>query len=211
MNLSEIKQNIFESEDFVISELKKMQTLYGLKKEIRYAQSRASETDTESVAEHIYGMHCLMDYFLPLEDEYSNWDQARIRIMIQYHDIDEIETGDVISYLKSESDQAKERDAAELVINKLPFLTQEKIRIALNEYKLKETFESRFVKALDKIEPVFHLYNEEGKGMMLKLKTTKDQHDRVKFPHLQDFPVILRFSEVMTETFAKEGFYHSEA
>lgn len=207
MKLEEIKQNIFDSEDFVVSELRKIQTLYGLKKEIRYAQTRTTETNTESVAEHIYGMHCLMDYFQLLEDSSGDWNQAQIRLMIQYHDIDEIETGDVISYLKSESDQAKEREAAELVIDKLPLMTQIRIKEALNEYKLQETIEARFVKALDKIEPVFHLYNDEGREMMIKLKTTRDQHDRIKSPHVEKFPVILRFAQVMSETFAKEEFY----
>lgn len=211
MTVSETKQNIFESEDFVISELRKIQTLYRLKKEIRYARTRTSESDTESVAEHIYGMHCLMDYFQSLEDSERKWDQAKIRIMIQYHDIDEIETGDEIGYLKSNMDQLNERAAAELVISKLPEVTQSLIRTALDEYKKQETVESRFVKALDKIEPVFHLYNEEGKAAMARLETTKIQHDRIKFPYIQNFAVMLRFGEVMTETFAKEGFYSADS
>lgn len=211
MAVSEIKEKIFESDDFVISELQKMQILYGLKKEIRYAQTRTSESDTESVAEHIYGMHCLMDYFQLLEDSKGEWDQARIRTMIQYHDIDEIETGDVVGYLKSKSDQDKERDAAESVIKKIPEVMRDTIQKGLNEYRLQKTTESQFVKALDKIEPVFHLYNEEGKAAMARLETTKVQHDRIKFPYIQKFPVILRFAEVMTETFAKEGFYSTES
>ena len=211
MNISDTKLNIFESEDFVISELKKMQTLFQLKKEIRYAQTRTSEADTESVAEHIYGMHCLMDYFQPLENEKANWDQARIRLMIQYHDIDEIETGDTIGYLKSVTDHKNERNAAELVIEKLPETTKKRIRETLNEYERQETPESRFVKALDKIEPIFHLYNEAGKRTLVKNKTTKDQSDRIKFPHMQDFPIIKRFTEVMTVQFEKEDFYHEEA
>lgn len=211
MTTAEIKNEIFESEDFVISELKKVQILYGLKKEIRYAQTRTNESDTESVAEHIYGMHCLMDYFQTLEDIEGNWDQAKIRTMILYHDIDEIETGDVVGYLKSETDRLNERSAAKLVILKLPETIQTRIKVALDEYEQQETIESKFVKALDKIEPVFQLYNEEGRAIIAKLKTTKEQHDRIKFPYIQNFPVILRFAEVMTETFAKEGYYSAKS
>lgn len=210
MLLPEIEQKIFESDDFVISELKKIQTLYKLKNEIRYGQTRNTEEDSESVAEHIYGMHCLMDYFQLFEDKQNSWNQERTRLMIQYHDIDEIETGDVIGYLKSEFEKENERKAVDLVIKKLPHAIQEKIKLVLNEYELQKTPESRFVKALDKIEPVFHLYDEKGLKILTKNKTTKDQNDRIKFPYMQDFPFILRFAEVMTTQFEREGFYHPE-
>jgi len=211
MDIDTVKQNILSSEQFVIEELLKFQTLYELKRVIRYDQNRTHELDTESVAEHIFGMQCLVDYFLPLEDVSGDWNQSRIRAMIQYHDIDEIETGDVVGYRKSAQDVANERLAAESVINKLPGVMQASVRSVLDEYEKMETQEAKFVKALDKVEPVFHIYNEKGKATLARLKTTKTQHDKIKFPYVQEFPTIKRFAEVMTEQFNKEGYYHEEA
>jgi len=208
MNLEESRKQIMTSDEFVVSELLKVQYLYGLKKEIRYGTERNLESDTESVAEHIFGMHCLIDYFAPLENPDADWDMNRIRQICQYHDIDEIETGDVVGYLKSQAACTAERNAAEIAISRLPDIMHSQLRSVLDEYESQQTVESQFVKALDKIEPVFQLYNEAGKETLARLKTTKDQHDRIKFPYVQNFPYIMRFAEVMTEQFKSEGYYH---
>ena len=89
------------SDEEVLEEVKKIQYLYTLKREIRYAETRCDET--ESVAEHIYGMHICAMYFLPLEDPLCTWDKSRIFQMITLHDIDEIETGDVMRYLQQKN------------------------------------------------------------------------------------------------------------
>lgn len=211
MTNTEIKRKIFESDEFVIAELQKVQTLYTLKRVIRYNHSRTIEADAESDAEHIFGMHCLVDYFLPLESDSDKLDHDRICTMVQYHDMNEIITGDTIGYHKSPSDQANEHIATKQVLNQLPEIMRATIKAAIDEYENQTTREARFAKALDKIEPFFHLYNETGKRTLATLKTTKDQSDRIKFPYLQDFPVIKRFAEVMTTQFEKEGFYHPAA
>ncbi len=211
MKLSDTRQQILTSEEFVINELRKVQRLYGLKKIIRYNHTREHEPHTESDAEHIFGMHCLVDYFLPLEDTDRKWDRDRIRTMVQYHEIDEIVTGDIVGYHKSSDDLNNERTAAEKVITQLPESMQQAVREALDEYEAQSTPEAKFAKAIDKIEPVFHIYNEAGKQTLATLGTTKDQHDRIKFPYLTDFPIIKRFGEVMTNQFEKEGFYHPGA
>lgn len=208
MNLEESRKQIMTSDEFVVSELLKVQYLYGLKKEIRYGTERNLESDTESVAEHIFGMHCLIDYFAPLENPDADWDMNRIRQICQYHDIDEIETGDVVGYLKSDMVHDDKRKAKELVVAKLPDSLQSPLRNIIVEYEAQQTIESQFVKALDKIEPVFQLYNQAGKETLARLKTTKDQHDRIKFPYVQGFPYIRRFAEVMTGQFKSEGYYH---
>ena len=208
MTVSEIREKILQDSSFVIEELQKVQTLYELKKVIRYNHSRTEEQHTESDAEHIFGMHCLADYFLPLEDKKNEWDRDRIHTMIQYHEIDEIIDGDKISYQKTDNDRTREADNTVKIIQKLPTVMQNTVQEAVTEYTSLTTPEAKFVKAIDKIEPVFHLYNETGKATLAYLKTTKDEHDRVKYPYINDFPIIKRFTDVMTEQFQKEGFYH---
>jgi 5'-deoxynucleotidase YfbR-like HD superfamily hydrolase len=207
MDAGVIRQQILDSEQFVIEELRKVQTLYALKHVIRYNHERNHEADTESVAEHIFGMHCLVDYFLLLEDMGEEWDITKIRTMVQYHDSDEIETGDKVGYEKTEADRAAEASASLRVIKKLPEIMQATVTQAIAEYEAKTTPEARFVRAIDKIEPVFHLYNEAGKQTLARLKTTREQHESIKQPYVQEFPTIKRFTEVMSEQFAQDGFY----
>lgn len=211
MTISEYKDKLLTSDDFVVAELKKVQTLYELKRVIRYDHTREHEEHTESVAEHVFGMHCLVDYFLPLEDSKGEWNKSRIHDLVQYHDIDEILTGDTISYLKSatQEEHEHEHDAAKSIIAVLPDPMQGDLHSLLLEYTLRATPEAKFAKAIDKIEPVFHLYNEAGKRTLATLKATKDQHDRIKQPYVQEFPIIKRFFEVLSAQFEKEGFFHT--
>jgi 5'-deoxynucleotidase YfbR-like HD superfamily hydrolase len=207
MALEETRANILSSEDFLVEELRKVQILYELKKIIRYNHTREAEQHTESDAEHIFGMHCLVDYFLPLEDIEGKWNRDHIRTMVQYHEIDEIVTGDKVSYEKTESDRAQEAASIEPVIVRLPETMQDMVRETLHEYKQQESDEARFVKAIDKIEPVFHLYNQTGKETLHTLKTKQEEHMRIKEPYVQDFPIIKRFTDVMNERFQAEGYY----
>ena len=48
----------------ILEDTAKLQYLFGLKKVIRYNQGRAETDSTESVAEHVYGMHILAQYYL---------------------------------------------------------------------------------------------------------------------------------------------------
>ncbi len=207
---TETREKIITSDDFVLSEVDKLRVLYGLKKEIRYDQERVNESHTESVAEHIYALHCLIDYFLPLENPEGDWDALKIHQMAQYHDIDEIETGDTLGWLKSKAEQNNERKAAELVIEKLPDCLKEYIRDTLDEYKLQKSKESQFVKAIDKLEPLFQLYDDEGTETMHKNKTTRDKSDSIKYPYVNEFPTIKKFVEVITEKYVRNNDFYSK-
>lgn len=208
MTITEIRQKLLASDEFVIAELQKVQTLYALKRVIRYNHTREHDVHTESVAEHVFGMHCLVDYFLPLEDLEGEWQRSKIHSMIQYHDIDEIITGDTIGYLKSEQAHLGERLIQEKVIVTLPEIMQQYVREVTDEYEEQLSMESRFAKAIDKTEPIFHLYNQTGKTTLAVNQTTKDQNDRIKLPYVLDFPILKRFTEVMSKQFEKEGFFH---
>lgn len=203
----EILQKIHSSEDFVVAELKKVQTLYALKREIRYGHTRQQEQHTESVAEHIYAIHCLIDYFLPLEDTDGTWSTNRIHTMAQYHDIDEIETGDTIAFVKSQKQERDEHPAREKVVKQLPQTLQRTITQVLDEYEAQETHEAKFVKAIDKIEPVFHMYDANGKAWLHSMKATEEMHRKVRCKHLEGFPVLTRFNEVMMNQYKKEGYF----
>jgi len=198
------------SKEEVLAEVEKLQYLYGLKHEIRYGDNRSEDTVTESVAEHIYGMHILASYFLPLEDPDGNWDREKISNLITWHDIEEIETGDIIGYLKTDEDRERESAARKVVIEKAPVSIQPFITNLLDEYETRESIESQYVKAIDKMEPLCQIFNENGKKVLLVNGTTYNEHRRIKDPYVQNFPHIKHFTEVVGEEMRRQGFFTEE-
>jgi putative hydrolase of HD superfamily len=194
----------------VLEETAKLQYLYGLKKVIRYDQNRHETDSTESVAEHVYGMLILAQYFLPLEDPEGELDRARLYEMITLHDIDEIETGDVLGYTKTAETRALELDAMKRTIEKAPDEMKSVMKIRVEEYEARETREAKFAKAIDKIEPFFQIFNEEGRLILQRNQTTAEQSLRIKTPYIQDFPFIKRFSEVIHEELIAGDYYWQE-
>lgn len=207
MTLEETRKKILEDDEFVLSECRKMQTLYALKRVIRYSMSRAEDIDTESVAEHIYAMNALVTYFLPFEEE---MDLSKIFLLTEFHDIDEIETGDFTSYNKTEEQVAMGKAAVPIVINKLPEHIQPMVTDLLNEYELQETREARFVKAIDKLEPSFHVYSESGMKINHNVTgVSYADHRRIKDKYTEKFPFIHRFSDVLSRALRDEGYFSS--
>jgi 5'-deoxynucleotidase YfbR-like HD superfamily hydrolase len=201
MNLEDL------TDEDIIAEVRKLQYLYGLKREIRYGQKRGSDDSTESVAEHIYGMHLLAHYFLSFEDKDNTWDRAKIFSMITFHDIDEIETGDIIGYRKTAAQQAAEAAAMHTVKDKAPENLQEGLTTYINEYEERTTDEALFVRAIDKFEPLVHLYNELGREILHREECTIDNSRSIKDEHVKHFPSIKRFTDVMHERMISEGYF----
>jgi 5'-deoxynucleotidase YfbR-like HD superfamily hydrolase len=210
MTVEETKKLILESDDFVLSEFFKVQELFKMKKVIRYHHTRTESIDTESVAEHVYGMFVLINYFLPLEDTQRQWNYETIVKTACYHDIDEIETGDTIGYLKTDADRAQEFAAQERVIAKLPELMKGEVTDLLKRYEHKTTPEAAFTKAIDKMEPFWHLINENGKRIMLGNKTTAAQNASIKDQYVAQFPYISRFNQVLKQYMIANDFFYSD-
>ena len=208
IDIATTQKQILESDEFVLSETRKIQYTYGLKHETRYIVERTEEVSSESVAEHIYALHILADYFLPLEDPQKEIDWIKIHDMLQYHDIDEIETGDTIGYLKTDEQRALEAKAALRVIKNFPEHMQAMIKDTIDEYEAQESREANFAKALDRIEPLFQLYNGNGKKILKLQQTTREQSVGIKKPYIKPFPLMFRFYEVIEATMEKEGYFH---
>jgi 5'-deoxynucleotidase YfbR-like HD superfamily hydrolase len=206
MTISQITQQLMADDAFVLAETQRVQYLYGLKHETRYNLPRQEAIASESVAEHVYGMHILADYFAPLELP-ATADRGLIRQMITWHDIDEVETGDTIGYLKTPAMRAAEHEAAERVLAKLPAHMRENAEACLREYNALATTEAQFVKAIDRIEPLFQLYTEHGRAVMHRNGTTRQQSDGLKYPYLTRFPIMRRFVDVVGDLMEREGYF----
>jgi putative hydrolases of HD superfamily len=195
------------SKDFVMSEVAKLQYLYGLKREIRYGQTRPEGDLTESVAEHIYGMHLLIHYFLPLENPAGDWDKLRIFSMATMHDFDEIETGDTISYLKTSYHYDEGIAATAEVIRKVPDTLRESVTDYLTEYNERKTVESQFVKAIDAFEPLIQMYSDFGRDIIAKNQQGAEQAYRVKHTPIQPFSIMYKYFSVIHTKMIEEGFF----
>lgn len=191
----------------VIAETRRIQYLYGLKNEIRYGQSRGEAAGTESVAEHIYGMHILAIYFLPLEDPTGTWDRTRIFEFITIHDLDEVETGDTIGYLKTDSQRAAEADAMRTVLSKAPAHLAAALTRLVDEYEAQETPEARFVKAIDRFEPLIHVYSDHGRRTLHTNQTTIEHSRQLKQAYVAPYPYLKRFTETLQAVMQEEGYY----
>lgn len=204
MELAEIREKILTDDAFVLSEVEKIQYLYGLKHEVRYNLERTEDIVTESVADHVYAMHLLANYFLELEDSEALLNKTKVYEMVTWHDIDEVETGDMLGYLKTDEIRAAEADAAQSVIKKSPTVIQSHIAALLAEYNSLETKEAKFVKAIDRIEPLFELYNENGRKVIANNNTTLEQSNSLKETYVQNYPFLKRFWEVVTAKMVEE-------
>ena len=210
MKLEEIRQNILASDEFVLSEIERIRYLYRLKTEIRYAQERHHDADTESVAEHIYGMHILAHYFLPLEDPEETMDRRTIFQLITWHDMDEIETGDTVSHWKTEQHKADATEAIPVVLARMPKVLSTQVTSLIEEYEQQETAEAKFTKAIDKAEPLFEVKGEKYKRIMHANKNRLQDHWETKQTYVENYPIIMRFVEVATDQLLRGGYFYEE-
>ncbi len=200
-----MKNNLTTHE--VLDEVRKLQYLFRLKHVTRYNEIRSATDSTESVAEHIYGLQVLSRYFVPLESKRYLLNEEKIWKMILWHDIDEIEVGDILGYKKTKEDYEKEESAEYVVINKSPNSISNEIKSILQEYREQKTIDAKFVKALDKFEPLVHLYNKKGKKLVHKNRTTVKESLSIKLPFLNDFPDIKHFCLTIHGVMEEERFF----
>lgn len=100
-----------------------------------------------------------------------------------------------------------EEEARVSVLQSIPESMRTILTPILHEYEARETIEAKFVKAIDKIEPVVHLLNPIGKDLLNRMGTTRAQHDSIKLPYFKPFPVINRFYDVAIEKMDSEGYF----
>lgn len=209
MTTEEIREKILTDDAFVIAEVRKLQYLSGLKQVIRAKQTRTEDIQTESVAEHIYSLGILARYFLPLEDPEQALDQTKIHLLIQWHELDEIEQGDIVPWEKTEAIKNALRADTQRALEKMPDLLRAEASTYFTMYEEKENPEACFVKAIDKIDPVIDSYTPAGKQRMQNYEITAAQNLAIKRPHIDAYPYISRFNQVIHERFLAEGFFSS--
>lgn len=120
------------------------------------------ENRRENDAEHSYQLAMIAWYLL----EKETLDLKR-DLVLEYalvHDLVEVYAGDTAFYKRTdtpEDKEAKEAKALKELEEEFPQLKS--IHRRISEYEAKETEESRFVYALDKLIPILNVYLDDGR------------------------------------------------
>lgn len=134
----------------------------------------SSHGRNENDAEHSWHM-AVMAYLLK---EYANEevDIAKVMLMCLIHDIVEIDAGDTYAYdtegLKTQ--KAREDVAKERIFSILPEEQKEEFTALFDEFEAYETAESRFVHAIDNLQPLM-LNNSNNGGDWREHDVTAEQ------------------------------------
>ena len=160
-----------------------LHTAEGLKDVTRHAYT--SRRRHESVAEHSWRL-CLMAFFL--RDEFPEVDMDKVIRMGLVHDLGEIFTGDIPTFLKTAADTEKEDDLLAQWVATLPAPYRTEMAALYDEMNALQTPEAKLYKALDKLEAVIQ-HNESP------LDTWEDNEYSLNLTYATD---TVAFSEYLT-------------
>ena len=136
-----------------------MQTILQIKKlyELKHVLRDNHVRDRmESVAEHCRSSLILADYFL--STLHLDIDRLRVYELLMYHDVVEIETGDipVVDLEARKLKKEKELPAMKKIKEDIPEVLRGKFEQIFYELDEKNTLESRFAHAIDKLDADLH-------------------------------------------------------
>jgi len=153
---------------------------------------------TESVAEHSWRT-ALMAFLL--KDEFPEIDMDKVIGMCLIHDLGECFTGDIPTFLKTETDCEREEVLLAQWIKTLPDEISNRLAELFDEMNAQETKESKFYKALDKLEALIQ-HNESPLCTWTEIEYELNKtyaFDSVKF---SDWLMKLR-EEILVDTLNK--------
>ena len=111
---------------------------------------------TESVAEHSWRIS-LMAFLL--KHEFPDADMRKVEEMCLIHDLGECFTGDIPTFIKTDTDRTVEDSLLSQWVNTLPPELSEDFRALYEEMEAQVTPEAKIFKALDKLEALIQ-HNE---------------------------------------------------
>ncbi len=167
----------------------------------------------ESPAEHSWSCLILADYFLSkmeMSMEKSNrkkpaLDRLKVYELLMYHDVVEIEAGDINLLNEQERKHKAEREkkAAHVLHQHLPSELGKKFLALFHEYEEGKSKEARFAKAIDALDAEIHEldYKEDWKGW------TEDFLRKKKGPLFEEFPELKEAFEEIMQFVKEEGYF----
>ena len=122
-------------------------------------------TRNENDAEHSWHLSVMALLLLEHADE-KDIDLLRVLKMLIIHDLVEIDAGDTFAYDEKGHEDKHEREctAANRIFGILPEDQKEEFMTLWEEFEKRETKESRFASAVDRLQPILHNYYTEGRA-----------------------------------------------
>ena len=129
----------------------------------------------ENDAEHSWHI-ALMAVLLIEHAEEKSMDILRVVTMLLVHDLVEIDAGDTFCYDRAGNADKLEREtkAADRIFNLLPEDQAAYFRSLWDEFEAKETAESKYAAAMDRLQPLLLNYNTKG-GTWTEHQVPKNQ------------------------------------
>lgn len=180
--------------DEILAEIERIRVLYRLKHTMRYLSVRDQTVHSESVAEHLFAMQVIAQYFYPYEDPEGKLDRVRVNELMLFHEIGEIETGDIINHRKTDEHREIEREAARRVAEALPESLQMLALDRFREFEECQTPESMYANAIDKLEPIFEMWDQKiALPLFKKFNYTRDDAVSRKRETVKNFRYMQKF------------------
>ena len=116
----------------------------------------------ENSAEHSW--HLAVMAMLLSEYAMEPIDQLRVLKMLLIHDIVEVDAGDTFAYDAAGNSDKDEREqrAADRLFGLLPAEQGRELRALWDEFEARQTPESKYANALDRLQPLLHNWRTEG-------------------------------------------------
>jgi len=117
----------------------------------------------ENSAEHSWHIALLVLILLEYADD-NNLDSLHVIKLLLAHDLVEIDADDTYCYdeIGGRTQKIRETKAAERIFNILPADQADAFRALWDEYEARDTPESKFANALDRLQPFLHNYFTRG-------------------------------------------------
>jgi putative hydrolase of HD superfamily len=159
----------------------------------------------ENSAEHSW--HLASMAILLTEHAAKPVDLVRVLKMLLVHDVVEIDAGDTFAYdsINVETQHTREVQAANRLFGMLPAEQASELRALWDEFEERQTAESRYANALDRLQPLMQNFYSGGASWK-KHHVTHEQvmkrMEPVKIGMPEVWPVVLKF----IDDAAKAGF-----
>lgn len=159
----------------------------------------------ENSAEHSWHIALLV----PILAEYStetDIDMFHVMKILVLHDLVEIDAGDTYCYDdKGREDQSqREEIAADRIFGLLPADQATEFRALWDEFEKRETAESRFANALDRVQPFLHNYFTDGQTWQENNINSSQVHERMR-PVKDGAPDLWDYVNTLIEDAVKKG------
>jgi len=168
-----------------MEEINKLRRFYHLKNVERACSVQGRK---ESSAEHTWSCLMLADYFLT-KMRNNHLDRLKVYELLMYHDLVEIEAGDIPIHHteKRKNKKENEKKALAKLKEQIPVKLKNKFVSLFEEFEEEQTEEAKFAQAIDKLDAQIHEldYKKDWKGWDEQMVRKFFEKPIVQFPEMK--------------------------